>query len=324
MTIKYERADSTMGRPRKNSEITNTEAEVMEQEAAMETTAKKTKKATPKKGASGTPFVEKFNVRMFFVQPFLGSAPNSSDIYKRFIASKAPDAPTREEELLNTTVENVAAKGVNVFLRRSKTGAPCVGQHTVKGFYKESMTAVRRQGGTVCDNISGHKTKIAGNIVISPTYIDLKLPTSEIVEKTEEEFKETGFGKAGVVVFPKEGRYQEVKLRTYDRPLRANTPQGEIVSIASSEMAPAGTEIEYDLKVEMDGLSEGIINMILRGNEHGTGQFRTSGEYGEFVAEIRNEAGEIVANNTKSTIGCTSDDPEFYDKLWEYIDEISL
>lgn len=314
-----------MGRPRKNSEITNTEAEAMqEQEVAMETTAKKTKKATPKKGASGTPFVEKFNVRMFFVQPFLGSAPNSSDIYKKFIASKAPDAPTREEELLNTTVENVAAKGVNVFLRRSKTGAPCVGQHTIKGFYKESMTAVRRQGGTVCDGISGHKTKIAGNIVIDPTYIDLKLPAAEIVEKTEEEFKESGFGKAGVIVFPKEGRYQEVKLPTYDRPLRANTPQGEIVSIASSEMAPAGTELEYDLKVEMDGLSEGIINMILRGNEHGTGQFRTSGEYGEFVAEIRNESGEIVAENTKSVIGCTSDDPEFYDKLWEYIDEVTL
>lgn len=305
---------------------------IAEAETAIETTtatetSTSTKKASKKKTAKGDAealYVENYHVKMWFIQPLLGSAPGDPDLYKRFIASNAPDAPTREEELTSNTVENVAARGVNVFVRRTKTGLPAVGQHTIKGFFKESMTASRRQDGSVSKGISIHKTRITGNVVIKPTWINIQIPEDMIKDCTEEQFIKEGYGRYAAVRFPKEGRFQQYKLPTLDRPLQAETAKGKITSIASSEMAPAGTIIEYDMKIETKDLSAGIIDVILRGNEHGTGQWRGSGEYGAFVAEIYDENGDIVANNTEATIGCTSKDPEFIDKLYEYIDENNL
>jgi hypothetical protein len=303
---------------------------IAEAETAIETTTAETstkKTTTKKKTAKGDAealYVENYHIKMWFIQPLLGSAPGDPDLYKRFIASNAPDAPTREEELTSNTVENVAARGVNVFVRRTKTGLPAVGQHTIKGFFKESMTASRRQEGSVSKGIANHKTRIVGNVVIKPTWINIQIPEDQIKDCTEEQFMKEGYGRYAAVRFPKEGRFQQYKLPTLDRPLQAETAKGKITSIASSEMAPAGTIIEYDMKIETKDLSAGIIDVILRGNEHGTGQWRGSGEYGAFVTEIYDENGEIVANNTESTIGCTSKDPEFIDKLYEYIDENNL
>ena len=295
----------------------------IETTTATETSTKKTSKKTAK-GDVEALYVENYHVKMWFIQPLLGTAPGDPDLYKRFIASNAPDAPTREEELTSNTVENVAARGVNVFVRRTKTGLPAVGRHTIKGFFKESMTASRRQDGSVSKGITNHKTKITGNVVIKPTWINIQIPEDQIKDCTEEQFIKEGYGRYAAVRFPKEGRFQQYKLPTLDRPLQAETAKGKITSIASSEMAPAGTIIEYDMKIETRDLSEGIIDVILRGNEHGTGQWRSSGECGAFVAEIYDESGEIVANNTESTIGCTSKDPAFVDKLYEYIDENNL
>lgn len=271
--------------------------------------------------------VSEYQVTMWFVQPLLGSAPGDPDIYKKFIASKAPDAPTREEELMTNTVENVAAKGTNVFLRRTVTGAPTLGQHTVKGFYKERITATKRQKDGI--EITNHKTKIVGNIVIKPTFIDLKFPEELIKDTTEDAFRKEGFGHAQVVRFPAEpgSRFRKVMLPTCDRPLQAETAQGKITSIASSEMAPAGTKIEYTLKIDVlkkDPIDADIIKTILTGIDHGTGQWRGSGEYGAFVAEIKDKDGKMIFENTSKVIGCTSSDPNFDDALFEYIDSTVL
>ena len=303
---------------------TKKNADAVEVTATEETTTK-TKKSKAGKGDAKVPYVENYHVKMWFVQPLLGSAPSDPDLYKRFIASNAPDAPTREEELLTNTVEDVAAKGVNVFLRRTATGKPCVGQHTIKGYFKESMTASRRQEGSVSEKVSGHKTKITGNIVISPTFINLQLPAEYVKTMTDEEFRKDGFGGAAVVQIPTEGsRFTKHLFQTLDRPLQADTAKGKITSIASSEMAPAGTAIEYDMKIEMKDLSNSIIDIIKRGIDHGTGQWRGSGEYGAFVAEIWDKDGNYVDGNTKEVIGSMSTDDDFQDKLWEYIEDTNL
>lgn len=287
---------------------------------------KKSTKSKKEEPTSKDPVVNSYDVKMWFVQPLLGSAPGDPDIYKKYIASKAPDAPTKEEELQTNTVENVAAKGTNVFLRRSVTGIPCVGAHTIKGFYKETLTASKRQDGGA--SVTNHKTKIVGNTTIWPIFVNLEFPEELIKDCTKKEFEEDGFGHYGVVRFPKEGRFQKYILPTCDRPLQAETAQGKITSIASSEMAPAGTSLSYRLNVDKlnkDPLDEGLIASILRGINHGTGQWRGSMEYGAFVAEIRNaKTGEMIANNTEEIIGCTSDDKNFIDMLNAYIEETCL
>ena len=292
--------------------------------AADATTAEETKTVAKDLTAG---LVNEYNVTMWFTQPLLGSAPGDPDIYKKFIASKAPDAPTREEELMTNTVENVAAKGTNVFLRRTVTGNPTLGQHTVKGFYKERITATKRQKGGI--EVTNHKTKIVGNITISPVFIDLQFPEELVKETTEDVFRKEGFGHAQVVRFPHEpgSRFRKVMLPTCDRPLQAETAQGKITSIASSEMAPAGTKIEYKLKIDVlkkDPLDEDIMRTILTGIDHGTGQWRGSGEYGAFVAEIKDNNGNMIFENTSKVIGCTSDSDEFMDKLFEYIESTVL
>ena len=274
-----------------------------------------------------------YKVTMWFVQPLLGSAPSDPNIYKTFIASKAPDAPTREEELMTTTVENVASRGTNIFLRRTKTGKPTLSQHTIKGFLKERGTQEGRTVGGI--KIKNHKTKITGNITIKPSFIDLDIPEELIRDTTEEVFRKEGFGYASAVRFPAEpgSRFRRVMFPTCDRPLQADTPNGKVTSIASSEIAPAGTSISFEMtiqeiaKTDKDPgpMDSRIAALFLSGVEHCTGQWRSSGIYGAFVTEIRNkETGELMYNNTEEIIGVTSDDADFYTKLYDYIDDRNL
>lgn len=322
-----------MARPKKSVvEATETTETTVATEVSVEEAAPKKKgkkKSDGSTSSSKTPYVGKYHVKYWFVQPLLGSAPSDPDLYKRFIASNAPDAPTREEELLTNTVENVAAKGVNIFVRRTLTGRPAVGQHTIKGFFKESLTAVRRQDDSDYKSFSSHKSKIVGNVTIKPIWINLDFPEDLVVEKTEDKFKETGFENYSVVKFPAKGRFVKHMLKNLDRPLQADTAKGKITSIASSEVAPAGTTLEYDITFEAKDVENATFDMLLRGADHGTGQWRGSGEYGAFVCEVRpiledGSYGDICVCSTQSVIGTTSDDKKFNDKLLEFIEETCL
>lgn len=320
-----------MARPKKVAEaVTATENNVTATSVedttttTEEVTAKKTTKRTKKTKEAKEPYKAEYTVKQWFVLPLLGSQPGDKDLFKSYIASRAPDAPTREDELTNATVEEVAARGVNVFLRRTKTGKPCVGQHTIRGFFKEAMTAARRQEGNISEDLKAHKSKITSNVAISPVYIELQFPEEVVGLKTEAEFNESGFGNYGVIKFPAEGRFVKHMMPTLDRPLQAETPKGKITSIASSEMAPAGTSIEYNMEIDSKDLPDGIFDVLKRGFKHGTGQWRGSGEYGNFVMEVRDKDGNIVCENTKEIIGATSDDPDFMEKFWDFVDEINL
>lgn len=295
-------------------------------------TAEETVTADKTTSLTSTGKFKKYKIKMWFVQPLLGSAPSDPNIYKNYIASKAPDAPTREEELMTTTVENVASRGTNVFLRRTVTGKPTLAQHSLKGFLKERGSQENR----VVDGISitNHKTKIVGNVSIYPTFVDLEFPEDLIRDTTEEVFRKEGFGHSSVVRFPAEpgSRFRKVMLPTCDRPLQAETPQGKITSIASSEIAPAGTSISFEMKVDelnktkkdAGPIDERLMALFMTGCEHGTGQWRGSGEYGEFVTEVRDMSGNMLYENTSEVIGCTSDEEDFMDKLNEFIENNCL
>ena len=92
-----------MPRTKKTVESAETVTKTAEISEAMEETKKERKTKT--KGDSKQPYHKGYHVTYWFIQPLLGSAPSDPDLYKRFIASNAPDAPTREEELTSNTVE---------------------------------------------------------------------------------------------------------------------------------------------------------------------------------------------------------------------------
>jgi hypothetical protein len=73
------------------------------------------------------------------------------------------------------------------------------------------------------------------------------------------------------------------------RPLRAQTAQGERVALASSESVPEGSSMEFDIKCLVDSDVPAVIEALNYGELRGFGQWRNSGK-GRFHYEILNQS----------------------------------
>ena len=67
------------------------------------------------------------------------------------------------------------------------------------------------------------------------------------------------------------------ELGNCQRPLRAQTAQGERVALAESEMAPAGSTLTFTITTLEDGLMPAIEEWLRYGRLRGLGQWRNSG-----------------------------------------------
>lgn len=67
------------------------------------------------------------------IEALLGTASNNKELHSEFIASHAPDAPSREEEIAAVGVDEVIEKGTTVF-SRDENGSPSFGATKSKGF----------------------------------------------------------------------------------------------------------------------------------------------------------------------------------------------
>jgi hypothetical protein len=59
--------------------------------------------------------MRKINVHLRFIDEALGTTAANKEIYSQFIASKAPDAATMEDEVAAFGADAVAEKGTTVF-----------------------------------------------------------------------------------------------------------------------------------------------------------------------------------------------------------------
>ena len=57
------------------------------------------------------------------IEAMLGTASNNKELHSEFIASHAPDAPSREEEIAAVGVDEAIEKGTTVF-SREENGCP--------------------------------------------------------------------------------------------------------------------------------------------------------------------------------------------------------
>ena len=193
-------------------------------------------------------------VRVTLLDEALGMMPASKKVYRDFIAAKAPDAPTTEEEVAAYGVDEVAGAGMTRFPRNADD-EPIMLDYQVKGFFKDSCGLLRRAKGTKSSKVAAYKKVIDGTIFVEPREIALKLP---------------------------EGR----ECGICERPLRAQTAQGERVALASSETVPAGTQMDFDVLL-LNATDEGLVREWLDyGCLHGLLQWRNSGK-GRFTWEIR-------------------------------------
>lgn len=195
----------------------------------------------------------KLSVRLTFIEDLLGTASNNKNLHSEFIASKAPDAQTAEEEIACIGAEEVIEKQMTVFPRDRDTGKPFLYDYQVKGFFKDSVGALRKVPGSKSSKVKAYKKEIDGLLFVSPRRIPLQLsgPLGEL-----------------------------------ERPLRASTPMGERIALAHSESAPAGTYIDIEIECYTEAMYELALECLEYGRLRGIGQWRNSGA-GRFTWELR-------------------------------------
>lgn len=189
-------------------------------------------------------------VRLTFQEEILGTASNNPEIHSEFIASKAPDAMTAEEEVAAIGVDGAIEKSMTVF-PRNPDGNPILFDYQIKGFFKDACGVLRRVPNTKASKVKAFKKEIDGLVFVAPRMIPLNMPSH---------------------------------LGTCERPLRASTAQGDRVALANSETAPAGTTIEFEIQCLTKDMYNLVKELLDYGVLRGIGQWRNSGK-GRFTWE---------------------------------------
>ena len=98
--------------------------------------------------------MKRVHIKITFVTPVLGTGNSNPEIHREFIASKAPDAKSREEEVAAIGVDAAEDKATTVF-SRMPDGTPMLLSHQIKGFFKESCGHLQtRMKGEKCSKES--------------------------------------------------------------------------------------------------------------------------------------------------------------------------
>lgn len=194
--------------------------------------------------------MERIKVRLTFTEGILGTSPANEEIYRDFIGSKAPDAATVDEEVEALGADAVAEKAATVFPRTAE-GVPFLYDYQVKGFFKDTCGGLRKVKGTESSKIKAYKKEIDKLIFPEPRII----PFDNVTE-----------------------------IHWLQRPLRAQTMQGERISLAMSEEIPAGATITFEI-VMLGDHRDAVMEWLDYGKYSGIGQWRNSGK-GRFVYEI--------------------------------------
>lgn len=234
------------------------------------------------------------NVRIILTCELLAMSPGTQNIYANFIAGHALDAMSREEEVNTLGAQEVTERGRSVFdVINGKIVWP---SRRWLGFFKSRFAAQRRDEDSLTTQLSSYKDKLDENISFTAQWFPVKFPkgtSTGICDRT----------------MPGDG---------FKRP----------TSIKSSESAPAGTITNFTVQTNLSttGKKGSTFNYLdaLRecldaGVEYGTGEWRGSGKKGTFVWEELDDEGNVIGGNTLKHIGCTSADPNFKEKFYEYV-----
>lgn len=203
--------------------------------------------------------MKEMKVRLTFIEEILGTASNDKELHAEYIASKAPDAISKKEEIEAIGVECVIEKGKTVF-PKDENGNPFIYDYQIKGFFKNAAKAFN-----YVKKLAAYKTKIDNLIFVNERKILLQIP----------EGKEMG---------------------NCQRPLRAQTPQGERVALANSDSCPEGTVIEFTVMSMVDDLMDNVEMWLDYGKLNGIGQWHNSGK-GRFVWEKLDKKGKVIGGN---------------------------
>lgn len=188
--------------------------------------------------------------------PLLGTQPASVALRTEYVASKAPAVETAMEEA--ELGPNLEERGLTIFNRDAEDRL-CLMSYQIKGFFKSALLTLRGQLGLVAP-----KSKVDQLLFVEPRFIPLT----------------------------RDGEILRDEDSVNERPLRAQTAQGERVTLVGSEQVDDPWQIEIGLTLFPSGESkkgkaldwEAVEAALDYGAFHGLGQWRNA-DYGRFTWE---------------------------------------
>lgn len=193
--------------------------------------------------------MKKIKVRLTLTEEMLGTSSANKELHETYIASKAPDAKSTEEEIAALGETAVIEKSMTIFPKEN--GVPFLYDYQIKGFFKDAVGMLRNIASMESAKIKNYKKKLDGLLFIEPRRVMIQLS-----------------GEMG----------------DCQRPLRAETMQGPRVAIAHSETVPEGSVLEFDIKLLDESLEKAVRECLDYGEDRGIGQWRNSGK-GRFTWE---------------------------------------
>lgn len=199
-----------------------------------------------------------FELSVVFIEPCLGTAPMNKELYTDYIATKrgtngdSHNAPLSQNELAEELETLPDDKGKTGF-HRLEDGTPMLYDYILKGFFKDACSMLRYDADSLSKKLKAYKKLIDGTVFVTPRRIPLVM--------------------AG-------------EMSVLERPLRAQTMQGERVALAYSEMAPEGTSFVCQLRTLGDAIDEAQLREWLDyGALRGIGQWRNGG-FGKITYQL--------------------------------------
>lgn len=213
----------------------------------------------PKSGEKDGIGLVKIGVRLTLTEEALGTSSASKELHKEYIASKAPDAKSTEEEVAALGVDAVDEKGRTVFPRMTvgdDDDVPFVYDYQIKGFFKDAAKMMKKVSGSECSKVRAYKQAIDGLVFVDRRKIPWTAPDGTPAH-----------------VGP-----------TCERPLRASTAMGERIAISSSETVAAGSHLDFGIVLLDKSLMPMVRECLAYGRLRGLCQWRNSGK-GTFTWE---------------------------------------
>ena len=198
---------------------------------------------------------EMLKVELTFIEEALGTSSSNPELHAEFIAAKAPDALSREEEIEAIGAAGKIEKSMTIF-PKDENGRPFYWDYQIKGFMKDSCGMLKRVAGTKSNKLSAFKKHIDGLIFPTPRKILVEIPKGK-------------------------------KMGECQRPLRGQTAQGERIALAHSETIPVGSKLTFDIYVMDSKLKACVIEWLEYGELRGISQWRNSGK-GRFTYKLLN------------------------------------
>lgn len=197
--------------------------------------------------------VETMKVTLTMTEPILGAVPKDPEVYRTYIASKAPPEVNADGEVATVPIEEVEQKGWTGFHQDAK--GLFLYDYAIKGFLKASAIALSGQ-----TDIKNSRSKVDTLVFIFPRRVHIL----------------------------KDGKPVKAPDRVVERPLRAQTAQGPRVALARSDCVEAGCQLKFEVHVvgNKKDISLRLVKELFEFAKYeGLGQFR-SGSYGRAVAEF--------------------------------------